>query len=298
MTRHASRFVAGFGLAAVLATLLTGATTLAAYAPRNRYAATDTASGQISMVLGSTRFVLTLADANALAVNLTARTRVTDKIAAASGSGTSGGAAPSTTTGSGAFASGEYAVVHYRFTPAAGAVALAVTLSTAPVATGKPHRISGLVTAVGSGSFVLEDQGGASFTITLLAATRMYTRAATTGPSPQLAVGEFATVLVRSGAGINDAISVTYGSRPYSKRVQGLSGRVSAVSGSELTIALADGASRTVDVLPAARVTVNGQPASVQALLPGDLVRVVGSMFQSTFYAYEMEAMSTAATNG
>lgn len=299
MTRRLRRFAFCLALVAAFGSALPGGMTLAArrpYRPYTPYRGTQSASGQISMVLGSSQFVLSLADGNALAVNLTASTRVTDELASGSGTGTPSGATTPTTTATAAFSSGEYAVVHYRFTPAAGAVALSVTLSTAPVATGKPHRLNGLVTGVGSGSFVLEGPGGANWTITLLPTTRVYTQEAATSGTLAIAVGDFATAIVRSGSGINDAVSVTYGSRPYGSRAEGMSGTVSGVSGQQLTLALPNGASRTVDVLPTATVTLNGQTSTLASLASGDSVRVLGSMFQSTFYAYEVQA--TSAANG
>lgn len=290
------RLASCLSLVAAFGAAVPGGPTLAAhrpYRPSVPFGETQTASGQISMVLGSSQFVLSLADGNALAVNLAANTMVTDEIASA-GSGASGGATTATTTPTATLSSGEYAVVRYRFTPAAGAVAVAVTLSTAPVATGKPHRVNGLVTDVGSGSFVLEGPGGASWTITLLPTTRIYTQGVATSGTLAIAVGDFATAIVRSGSGINDAVSVTYGSRPYGSRVQGMSGTVTGVSGQQLSLALPNGARRTVSVLPSATVTLNGQASTLAALASGDAARVLGSMFQSTFYAYEIRANSAA----
>ena len=297
MTKRIASLLAGLTMTAALAATLPGSVTLAARPPYNPYRGLETASGQIGMVLGQNQFLLTLSNGDVLAINLNPRTRVTDEMTPGT-AGSTGTTSPTTPTSSfGAFASGEYAVVHYRFAPTTGAVAVAVTLSSAPVATGKPHRLSGLVTEVGSGSFVLEGANGASFTVTLLPTTRLYTQQATATGSMGLSVGDFATALVRSGAGINDAVTVTYGTRPYGARTYGIFGTVTGVSGQELTLGLRNGASRTVHILPTATVTLNGQPSSLTALAADDTVHLIGSLFQNTFYAYEVEA-STVVGNG
>lgn len=287
MTGRLPRIVASFGLGLTVAAtaFVPGAQTFASRRPYAPPSLVQTASGQISMVLSPTEFVLALPNGDALAVNLRAQTRILNETA-----GNQVGTTSTPASGGASFASGEYVAVHYVFAPATGAVASTVTLSTAPLATGRPHRLSGLVTAVGAGSFELEGAGGETWTVTFVASTRMYAKSYPSTPAAGIAVGDFATALVRSGPGINDALTVSYGNRPYGERTQGINGTLASLSGQSLNVMQPNGASRPVQVLPTATITLNGQIAALTSLNGGAHLHLVGSVFQGVFYAYIVQA--------
>ena len=273
------------GFTIVAAAVGPSAPTFAAGRPYAPPSVMQTASGQISMVLSPTEFVLALPDGDALAVNLSARTRILNETA-----GNQVGVTSTPASGGTSFVSGEFVAVHYVFAPATGAVASTVTLSTAPLATGRPHRLSGLVTAVGSGSFELEGAGGETWTITLVASTRMFAKSYPSTPAAGIGVGDFATALVRSGPGINDALTVSYGNRPYGERTQGINGTLASLSGQSLSVTQPNGATRAVQVLPTATITLNGQIAGLTSIGGGAHLHLVGSVFQGVFYAYIVQA--------
>lgn len=248
-------------------------------------------SGEIVDVLSTTQFVLAMPGGDDLAVNLTASTRVVNDTSA--GSSSSAGAPVAT---------GEYAVVTYHFDAKTGAVASRVVLSTSPLPTGPVHHVAGMITAVGNGAFTLENASGVSFNVDILPATTMRwiaagaagTSAATT--TPPLAVGDFASVAIRSAGAVNDATSVTYSNAPIGVKGHGtIKATVTGVSGNVLSLQLDNGGSLSVTVLPGAIVLLNGQAATLSQISANDAVRLQGVRFVGVYYATSVIATSAAS---
>lgn len=235
--------------------------------------------GQISAAISPNEFVIALAGGDALAVNTTASTRIVNDLSASTSTSTA-------TTPAAVPAAGEYAVVTYHFDATQGAVASQVILSDAPIATGRPHRLDGMVTGVGNGSFTLEDASGVSFTIDTLPTTQMRAVAGA-GSTGALAVGDFAQAWVRSGSGVNDATVVTYGTQPNGLGLRGqtVRGTVTAIAGQILTLQLGNGGLFAINVLPGARILVNGQVATLSQVTAQSRVTVQGIHFVGVYYA-------------
>jgi hypothetical protein len=250
-------------------------------------------SGEISAVLSSEQFILAMAGGDDLAVNMTAKTTIVNDMTTAGATAGSSAAVPAT---------GEYATVSYHFDAADGAVASRVVLSTSPLPSGPARQVRGMITAVGTGEFTLETAAGVSFTIDTLATTRMRwveagpTAGSSTTTMPALAVGDFADVTMRSAGAVDDASAVTYSNAPVGVRNRRtLIATVNAVSGSVLTLSLANGGSLDVTVLPGASVLLNGQAASVTEIVAGDHVRLQGVEFLGVEYATSLVVTSSAS---
>jgi hypothetical protein len=260
--------------------------------------------GEVASVLSASQFVMDLADGNALALNVTPQTVIVNDVSStAAGGSTSAGGSNSAATSpnqpaSAAIATGEYAVVTYHFTPATGAVADRIVLSTAPLPTGPVHHVRGMVTAVATGAFTLEAATGVSFTVDVLPTTRLRSIESAVGAPPTgataatLAVGDFAEVWMRSGAGVNDAIEVNYGPDPIGLPHVAVRATVASVNGQSLALTLPDGGSLTVTVLGDARVRLNGQAATLAQLAAGDRVALDGVRFVGVYYVTAVDAHS------
>lgn len=102
-------------------------------------------SGEVVDVLSGTPFVLAMQSGDVLAVNtLPTAAMVGDTTAERA----SGGSATTP-----AVATGEYALVTYRFDAGRGVVASRVVLAASPLATGPVHRVRDMVTAAVIGEF-------------------------------------------------------------------------------------------------------------------------------------------------
>jgi hypothetical protein len=273
MAKVHSRILKAFGVLSALALgLALTAPTMAAAAPPV-YGLQS--AGQIADVLSSTQFVLALQGGDDLAVNMTPSTRIVDDL----------------TSGSGV-ATGEYAVVNYHFGAHIGAVASRVILSNTPSTSGKVRHLIGMVTAVSSGAFTLENANGVRFTVDLLPTTRLrWVQTGIEGSAmepalPPIAVGDFADAAARSAGPVYDAVEVTYSNAPVGIKTHNtIKGAVSGVSGDTLSLTLGNSGALSVTVLPSALITLNGRLSALSQLAPGDHVRLQAVPFVGMYYA-------------
>ncbi len=251
-------------------------------------------SGTVADVLSASQFVLALSGGDVLAVNVAPSTTIVNDTTGATSTGPSA-----------AITTGAYALVTYHFDARTGAVASRIVLSTSPLPTGPVHHAHGMVTAVGTNTFTLENANGVSFTIAILPSTRMRWVESSAGSSPAaatmppLAVGDFAAVDMRSAGSAYDAVQVTYSTAPLGVRShQAIQATVSAVSGSTLDLTLENGGTLSATVLPSALIELNGQAVSLTQIHSGDFVRVHGVHFVGVFYATTVVATSTSSAGG